>query len=412
MNKKLMAVAVAGALAAPGLALAQASVTISGYVKVAVGQLSNSGGATAAGVSPRAGLNSSEWRLQDDGPTRLAFDMRDDLGGGLVGVAKLEFRPTIDGNSAFAGPGFGSSAGNQWIGLESKDMGTLRLGSIDQHYILGVDTGAVYAPTEVASGLMGYSYIAQPVQGVTRHSAVMVSTTGASRTRNLVRWDSPNWSGFRVGVGYSFNTTLGGESDLTNGIRKGGSVNINPSYTAETWNVFYSYLDDKRDGASSVSASALNQKGQRLGGSVKLGDFTLGALWDQMRSETVAIAVAPGTVTKVGDRNAWQLAAKYQTGKHVMTGQYSKANKDKVLVGETGAKSYSLSYAYLFSARTSVGVGYGVMKNDDLGTYTISGDTSTGTAAAPLTSGYSTGNAQAHSGETQKFLGVSLRQSF
>ena len=34
MNKKLMAVAVASALAAPGLALAQSSVTISGYVKV------------------------------------------------------------------------------------------------------------------------------------------------------------------------------------------------------------------------------------------------------------------------------------------------------------------------------------------------------------------------------------------
>ena len=50
MNKKLMAVAVAGALAAPGLALAQASVTISGFVKVAVGQQSNSGAATAAGV--------------------------------------------------------------------------------------------------------------------------------------------------------------------------------------------------------------------------------------------------------------------------------------------------------------------------------------------------------------------------
>ena len=412
MNKKIMAVAVAGALAAPGLALAQASVTISGFVKVAVGQISNSGAATAAGVASRAGLNTSETRLQDDGPTRIEFDMRDQIDSNLAGIAKLSLRPTIDGNSGVGGAGFGSSSGTAYVGLESKDMGTLRLGSIDQHYILSIDTGATYAPTEVASGLMSYSYVAQPVQGVSKMTGVQVSHTGASRTRNLVRWDSPNWNGFRVGVGYSFNTTAGSEGDLTNGIRKGSSININPSYTAATWRVIYSYLDDKRDGASSVAASALNQKGQRLLGDVKLGDFTVGAAWDTMRSETVAIAALPGTVTKVGDRTSWQLAAKYQTGKHIVTGMYSKANKDKVLVGETGAKAYSISYAYLFSARTSVGVGYSVMKNDTLGTYTMSGESSTGSAAAPTASGYSSGNAESFAGEKQTYLGVSLRQSF
>ena len=118
------------------------------------------------------------------------------------------------------------------------------------------------------------------------------------------------------------------------------------------------------------------------------------------------------TVTKVGDRTAWVLSANYQTGKHVLNGMYAKANKDKVLVGETGAKNYSISYAYLFSARTSIGVGYAVMKNDALGTYTLAGDTSTGTAAAPTTSGYSSGNAEAFAGEKQTYLGVSLRQSF
>jgi len=411
MNKKIMAVAVAGALAAPGLALAQASVTISGFVKVAVGQISNSGATQVAGVGPRNNLNTSEWRLQDDGPTRIEFDMRDQIDSNLAGIAKLSLRPTIDGNSAVGGAGFGSSSGTAYIGLESKDMGTLRLGSIDQHYILSIDTGATYAPTEVASGLMSYSYVAQPAAG-SKMTATQVSHTGASRTRNLVRWDSPNWNGFRVGVGYSFNTTAGGESDLTNGIRKGNSININPSYTAATWRVIYSYLDDKRDGATSASVSALNQKGQRLLGDVKLGDFTIGAAWDSMRSETVSIAALPGTVTKVGDRNSWQLTGKYQTGKHIVTAMYSKANKDKVLVGETGAKAYSISYAYLFSARTSVGVGYSVLKNDTLGTYTIAGDTTTGTAAAPATSGYSSGNAEAFAGEKQTFLGVSLRQSF
>jgi len=403
MNKKLMAVAVAGALAAPGLALAQASVTISGFVKVAVGQQSNSGAATAAGADSRAGLNKSESRLNDDGPTRLQFDMRDQIAPGLAGIATLQLRPTIDGSSSVAGLGFGSSAGLMVVGLESRDMGTIRLGSIDQHYILGVDTGAVYAPTEVASGLMGYSYIAQPVQGVTRQTTAQTSHTGASRTRNLVRWDSPNWSGFRVGVGYSFNTATN-ESDMLSSGRKGSSMNIAPSYTAATWNVFYSYLDDKRDGTGIVSAN--NYKGQRLGGTVKLGDFTLGAMWDSMKGETNAFAT--GVTTQIGNRTAWQLTGKYQTGKHIMTGMYSKANKDKVLVGETGALNYSISYAYLFSARTSVGLGYSVLKNDTIGAYTMAGTSAT----TAVGNGYSSVGGEAYAGEKQTYYGVSLRQSF
>jgi predicted porin len=59
MNKKLMAVAVAGALAAPGVALAQASsVTISGFFKVGLESLSYSN--QAAGVSR---LNNSQMRV-------------------------------------------------------------------------------------------------------------------------------------------------------------------------------------------------------------------------------------------------------------------------------------------------------------------------------------------------------------
>lgn len=411
MNKKLMAVAVAGALAAPGLALAQASVTISGFVKVAVGQISNSGAQTAAGVASRAGLNSSEYRLNDDGPTRIAFDMRDQIDSDLAGIAKLELRPTIDGTSAVnagaAGAGFGSSSGTSYIGLESKSMGTLRIGSIDQHYILGVDTGAVYGPTQAASGLLGYSYQAQPVAGVTRQSTAQTSHTGASRTRNLVRWDSIDYNGMRVGVGYSFNTASGQESDLATGVRKGSSLNINPSYTADTWRVIYSYLDDKRDATAAATVQA--HKGQRLLGDMKFGDFTVGAAWDKFQID--AMTVATGVTAPLGNRTAWQLSGKYQTGKHVVTGQYSKAGKDSVLVGETGAKNYSVTYAYLFSARTSVGVGYAVLKNDVLGSYTLAGE-STGLGGGNLQNGYASNNSEAFAGEKQSYFGVSLRQSF
>lgn len=445
MNKKIMAVAVAGALAAPGLAMAQASVTISGYVKVSVGQISNSNSAefrnTTVGTANTPRLNRSEWRLTDDGPTRIAFDMRDDLGGGLTGVARIELRPVTDGNL-----NFGSSAGNQWIGMESRSWGTLRLGSIDQHYTAGVDTGALYGPTALASGLMGYVYGALPravaqtasatntvglaagtaVTGMS-NGATQISIAGASRTRNVVRWDSIDLSGFRLGAGYSFNTAAGQESDMATPQRKGGSLNLTALYTAPTWRIGYSYFDDKRD-ATVATANAQNWKGNRLYGDVKLGDFTVGLNWDKNDVTALNGTVVGATVntvsTKLSSRTAWSLPVKYATGKHVVTGLYSKANHDSAIVSYTeaatgvaqsgnsnGAKMWSLGYAYLFSARTSVGVGYARVTNDANGAYTIAGETGAGAAGTTAT-GYNSAGSGAFMGETQTYLGVSMRQSF
>ena len=58
MNRLKLAVAVAGALAVPGAALAQSSVTISGYIKVAMENIK-------LGDSARPGANTSENRLAD-----------------------------------------------------------------------------------------------------------------------------------------------------------------------------------------------------------------------------------------------------------------------------------------------------------------------------------------------------------
>jgi predicted porin len=449
MNKKIMAVAVAGALAAPGLALAQASVTITGFVKVSVGQTNNSNSAefrnTTAGTANTPRLNTSEWGMRDDGPTRITFEARDQIDNDLTGVARIELRPVTDGNL-----NFGSSAGNQWIGMESKNYGTLRLGSVDQHYTLGVDTGATYAPTQVASGLMGYVTTAAPSAvartavagnsvGLPAATAVtgqnnggtQSSIAGASRTRNLIRWDSKDMGGFRLGVGYSFNQASGLESDLATPHRKGNSLNLTALYTASNWRIGYSYLDDKRDAAAVAAGfvQAQNWKGNRLYGDIKFGDFTVGLNWDKNDvtavNGTVAGANFTTVSTKLSSRTAWSLPVKYQTGKHIVTGLYSSANNDTaitdytnaalgggVLVGQdNSAKYWSLSYAYLFSARTSVGVGYAVVKNAANGTYTLAGETGAGAAGTTAT-GYNTSNSGAYMGEKQTYLGVSLRQTF
>jgi len=88
MNKKLMAAAVAGALALPGVALAQSSVTISGIIKVGVDNLK-------IGNPGAARSHSSETRVTDNS-SRILFNVTEDLGGGLSAIAQMDLRFSAD----------------------------------------------------------------------------------------------------------------------------------------------------------------------------------------------------------------------------------------------------------------------------------------------------------------------------
>ena len=127
MQKKLLAVAVAGVLAAPAAALAQSSVTISGVFKISFDNISlgnfNPGTPPIRGATPG---NKSEYRTADDS-SRIIFGVREDLGGGLAAVAQVDFRFQPDGGGVAA-------SGNDHVGLSSKSWGTLTVGRHDQHY--------------------------------------------------------------------------------------------------------------------------------------------------------------------------------------------------------------------------------------------------------------------------------------
>ncbi len=83
MNKKLLAVAVASALAVPVTASAQ--VTISGIFKVGISNISMGGTVTPG----RA--NDSQLRV-DDNSSRILFNVTEDLGGGLAAIGQLDLR--------------------------------------------------------------------------------------------------------------------------------------------------------------------------------------------------------------------------------------------------------------------------------------------------------------------------------
>ncbi len=99
MNKKFLTLVLTGALAVPGAALAQ--VTISGSFRVGVSQQSVSN-LTAGSPRFNAGGvlgNTSETRVSDN-ETKIILGAKEDLGAGLTAVGRYEFRPLLDGSGA------------------------------------------------------------------------------------------------------------------------------------------------------------------------------------------------------------------------------------------------------------------------------------------------------------------------
>src|SRR3989304_1747596 len=122
MRKRILAVAVAVALAAPAVVFAQSadsSVTISGNFLMSVDNQS-------VGNPAATRTNTSETRVQDESSS-LVFSVRENLGNGLATVGRLDFKvgyPT----------GTLSAFGESWVGLDSKQWGSLTTGRHGLHY--------------------------------------------------------------------------------------------------------------------------------------------------------------------------------------------------------------------------------------------------------------------------------------
>jgi predicted porin len=235
MKKKLLAVAVAGALAAPGLALAQSSVTISGIFKASLENL-RIGSPTAA----RAGLNTSENRVADDS-SRILFNVVEDLGGGLQAIGQADLRmPMASGNLV-------AMNGNTHVGLRSASLGRVFVGRQDIHYGNTESDLTALAGDLRADSISLLAYMANGV-----------AIANATRTPNLIHYTTPNFSGFTAIVAYSTGptgnaagqatvTNVGAapsaaasaaqQADLSSPIRKGNAININPNYAASNWQV-------------------------------------------------------------------------------------------------------------------------------------------------------------------------------
>jgi predicted porin len=385
MNKKLVAVAVAGLFAAPVAALAQSSVTISGMLKGGVEQLKyrNFGGGVA-----RAGASSSYGVVDDS--SRIIFNVTEDLGGGMQAVGQLDARWAPD-TGALAG------TGNSWIGIQNRNSwGRIVFGRQDVHYF-NRESDLTNKNSLRADSISLLAFAG--AYGAAGAAVAPVAVANATRTPNILHYVSPNWSGFTVIGAWTSSGTAAQDADIGSTASRGNGWNINPNYAGSNWQVGYSYWDSKTDGGA---ATAPKQRAHRLYGSYTFnvggGGLKVGLAYDNSK---LTANTGGATVSK---RDVWSIPIGYHWGNHNIDGHYTWAQKDKATAAnglDTKATMFAIGYAYDLSKRTSVGVTYAQINNHTNAGYNFFTSASLGL-----------GNAAVAAGEDPKMWGLTMRHQF
>ena len=373
MKKKLLAVAVVGALASP---VAFAQVTIGGAVRVSVDNLKYSQPAATR-------TTTSESRLNDESSS-IIFNMREDLGQGLAAIVLVDVKPNID-TSAIA------ASGQSYIGLQTT-FGRFTAGRHNFHFFKAPYDG--YG--------LGGSLKLMPAGIIDHTGGGKVAIANATRTNNSLMYSSPSFGGFAVDAGYSFNPggAAAAEADMSAGntARKGQAWYLNPAFTMGNWHVAWSHWNGKTDAATGVGVATADQVSNSLYGYINVGAFKVGAIWNTTELK------APTVGTKVSERDAWSIPVRFTAGRNSFLAHYTVANDDDVIAGENGAKMWVFAFAHSLSKRTSVQLAYAKLTNESAAAYDFFTNTSGG--------GLSSVNAGSGAGEDARLLTFGMVHSF
>jgi predicted porin len=357
MQKKLIAVAVAGALGAPALALAQnATVNIYGrfyaeYAKV------NQGNQNVAPFN--SGLVDVDI-LQAPG-SAIGFRGEEKLGGGMSAWFQCESSYDFRGQNQD-----GLCARNSALGLKG-GFGNFFVGVWDtpfkrvQDSVGGNDTGVF----GTAFLLMGNS--------TTTASGVSNQAVFKRRQVNSINYDTPNFGGFQASGTY---TNLNTQTNVVNSSTgsKPRVWSLSAKYANGPINVYGAY--EKHNDI--VAGTTQDDKGYVLGATYTFANqLKIGGIYSQQKFQT--------GIGAEGKVHTWHLGIDWKiSGPHGVRASYTAAGDVKgnsTAVGttrpaagaDTSAALWQIRYVHALSKRTEFTAGYVKVKNDSNARYQLGG---------------------------------------
>jgi predicted porin len=355
MNKKLIALAVAAALA-PAAAMADSgNVTIYGIAHASVDYVN-------PGTGPAA-LNDKAWRVSSNS-SRLGFKGNEDLGNGLSAIWQMETGVNLDAGTTSTG----FMQRNSFLGLSSKTAGTVLFGKHDTPYKLGTGNLDVFADT------MGdYNAIVGNVAGTVAFD---------SRLGNVAAYISPTFGGFHfAGAAVAANETNNtanpnGRAYSLTGVYDNGPMFGSLSYE-QAKDISASSTEVAPAALGTVLASLQKANATKLGLGYKFGGATVGFIAERIKLSPL--------VGSEATRNALYLNGSYTMGSNVLKAAFGKAN-DISGTSDTGAKQYVVGVDHNLSKRTVAYALYSKMNNDSAGNYGLGGN-GAGGAFSPASAG-------------------------
>jgi len=422
MQKKLITIAVAGALAAPVLAQAQqaSGTEVYGTVNMAFGQFKYGEGTATQTVdgatAATAQASVSKWDVSS-GASNYGIRSRESLGGGMAAWIQIE------NGVAMARSNDGSVSGatrNSAIGMQG-GFGNIFIGQwttpwSDLDALWGVGTVGYWGPVTAIIGRRentgsspnyGCTNLGRGVPGANCNDLESVGGVGHAfwrRFSNAVFYQSPVMAGVQVKLAYQTNDSKTTGNLSTNADPSAYSTSVQWAGMGGRARVGAAY--DKHKDWTSIGGS---DTGYRVTGGWNFGVVDVGLAYETMKYKCQVSALGMAALcADNGDIKAKQygVALAVPIGPGSIRASYAVAKDLEGPVGsaptigadgrtittagthisDTGAKQYNIGYEHRFSKRTNVGIGYAKIDNKGNAAFTWSGAPAnqTGASLAPL----------------------------
>ena len=399
MQKKLLALAVAGALA-PAAAMAQSTVEIYGRANLSLDNWK------ATGSSSGTGDFAARMRVVDSG-SRLGFRVNEGLGGGMRAFVVMESGVNVDNGSTTGQSGAANASTGTWASRDSYlgvggGWGDVRWGRQSIFWSNGViaQTGA--------------NYINSAVDGLTTggHGLVVIPV---ARQSNTLSYNTPTMGGFNASLSYSPSTTEG--AAFTGTAQKKDAIwGFTARYTGGALRAQFDWA--KRDNTSATLAIPATGVSENKAWKVGIGwayapGSQISYVHERLENQNIAAGVttAGGTMANAGDdlKVTIQLINwEHMLGQWQLLAQYAWAGEVKGLSGvntsNTKEKGFTIAAKYFLSKRTGAYMSYSTITNQANAWGDLSG--------GGFSSASATGLASANAGADLKVWGVGVMHNF
>ncbi len=376
MKKKLIALVVAGALAAPVVAAAQGThVTIFGRIQAEYATVDTDGNGAQTGV------------LDDAAQSRWGLQVAEDLGMGLRAMGRVEF-------GFNPGAGTGQTAREQWVGLGGNEWGEVKFGRVQSPFkdFAGGHTIDPFAYTSLHANGSG---------GLMTANLNGLGAGDNSFVNSAVRYDSPLVEGFSMsallmpGDARKLDPVLGADGRNSGGEDGEWDFQVAGKYSAQIdalgFDIFGGYSRDNVSNRMKSLANVIDDEEIWRGGAlISFADLRVRGQYEYVNNanplggaasctDAAAFGSAIGSVTldgrgqcnsamnANGDGYLWMAGVDYTIGNTMLIAQGGMAHAYK-LAGVAGSKdiqNITAGVIHHLSKRSSLFGGYQRVWVDD-----------------------------------------------